>query len=159
MKIKARWDGEAFVPIREQKLDKGMVYNLDVSKPRSQQQHGLFFACIAKAFDNWPEQHPFNPVDADQLRYYLEAKAGWGDIIYFENAPALIHFFTRNYSKPMFAFSESSGFQVVCAKSIAYGKMGKLDFASFVNAVDDVLKKEVGFSMMDLKESAITDAQ
>lgn len=47
------------------------------SQPRSNLDHNRFFGLIARAFEQWPETHEFEPEDAEHLRAWLLCKAGW----------------------------------------------------------------------------------
>ena len=50
-----------------------------LGKPRSHSDHRRFFAMIAKAFDNWPHENPFQPSSAEHLRAYLLVEAKYAD--------------------------------------------------------------------------------
>ncbi len=41
------------------------------AEKRSAPEHNLLFVVIEEAFQNWPEAHPFRPVDAEHLRAWL----------------------------------------------------------------------------------------
>jgi DNA-directed RNA polymerase delta subunit len=59
----------------------------------------------------------------------------------------------------MWAEELEEGFLVHVAKSIAYDKMKKGDFQTLVNRIDDVLQKELGVGLTELKISALEDAK
>lgn len=47
-----------------------------IDKSRSVKQHNRFFSMIDKAFNQWPEQYEFQPLDKEHLRAWLLCKAG-----------------------------------------------------------------------------------
>lgn len=48
---------------------------------RSRKHHNFIFAMIDVAFDNWPPKHPFQPIDAEDLRAWLRVEVGHKDEI------------------------------------------------------------------------------
>jgi len=160
MKVLATWDGKAFIPSKPiSALATNERVSLEVSRARSSRQHGFLFVAIEKAFDTWPEQHRFQPGDATQLRYWLEIQAGWGHTIEIPTPRALIRFLKEHWRDNMWAEELEEGFLVHVAKSIAYDKMKKGDFQTLVNRIDDVLQKELGVGLTELKISALEDAK
>jgi len=161
MKMDAKWDGAVFVPTEPEKVDlrEGARVRLNVLQHRSHSQHGLFFAAMALAFDNWPDGHPFQPKDAEQLRYWLEIRAGWGSSLLLRDPTTAVEYMSNYWRDNMWAEQTEEGFVVHRAKSIAYSKMQKGDFVELVNRVDTVLQQEVGMSIADLKLSLMKDAQ
>jgi len=47
-----------------------------LTKGRSGPDHRRLFGIIAKAYENWPETHEFQPTSAEQLRAWLQCRAG-----------------------------------------------------------------------------------
>jgi len=43
---------------------------------RSDEEHNTLFGVIGMAFENWPEQHDFQPCDEEQLRGWLACRVG-----------------------------------------------------------------------------------
>jgi len=159
MRVTANWDGSVFKPTKPVKLATGERVTLEVKRARSSRQHGFFFVAIEKAFDTWPESHPFQPSDSTQLRYWLEIQAGWGDTIHIPSAQALIIYLKNHWKDNMWAEQLDTGFLVHVAKSVAYDKMEKGDFQKLVTRVDDVLMQHLGVGLTELKLSALEDVQ
>lgn len=49
-------------------------------KPRSVEQHRRFFAMIKAAFEHWPESHERQFSSAEEMRKYLQMKAGYREV-------------------------------------------------------------------------------
>lgn len=49
-------------------------------KPRSHPQLGRYMKAIRIAYDNWPEQHRSQFSEWKELRYWLQVKAGYGEV-------------------------------------------------------------------------------
>lgn len=160
MKLDAVYTKKVFRPLEpgKVKLAEGERVRLEVSRHRSTRQHNFLFVALAKAYDTWPEDHPFQPADVDQLRYWLEIRAGWGDTVEFVDPRSLISFMNQHWKYNMWAVVEDDKYFVNIAKSIAYGKMNPGDFKKLVDSIDVVLMREVGFGLMELKESVLEDA-
>ena len=159
MKLRAHWDGSGFKVKGKVDLALNEAVTLDVKRARSSRQHGFFFVAIEKAFDTWPEHHPFQPTDSTQLRYWLEIQAGWGDTIEIPTAQALIVYLKNHWRDNMWAEQIGDKFLVHVAKSIAYDKMQKGDFQKLVTRVDDVLYENLGVGLRELKLNALEDTQ
>ena len=130
--------------------------DLDVKHgARSAPQHRLLFAALKVAYDNWPEDHEFQPVDADDLRYWLEVKAGHGVKVEFSDATEMLDFIRRHWRDNMVIDYPN----VWLAKSIKYGRMHRESFHDLVDDIDRVLAEEAGFCLADCKMSALDDAQ
>ena len=56
-----------------------------LTKSRSSQDHRRLFGMIAKAFLHWPETHEFQPSSAEQLRAWLQCRAG-----HYESTPIFV---------------------------------------------------------------------
>jgi hypothetical protein len=46
------------------------------AKARSAPDHRRLFGLIAKAYEQWPHNHEFQPTSAEHLRAYLQCRAG-----------------------------------------------------------------------------------
>jgi len=154
-KTRARFDGEVLEPENPlDDLDLGEWVDLVYTrKKRSIRQHHMFFAAIKIAFDNWPEYHPFQPVDADQLRYWLEVKAGYGARIEVEDIAKLKWVVEAFWKKPIFMAAHNV---VMVPQSMAYSKMSGADFKLVVASIDKQLNEEVGFGLDQCKVEVIT---
>lgn len=52
----------------------------DKAKPRSIEQHRRYFCLLKAAFDNWPESHEHQFASVEELRKYLQMKAGHREV-------------------------------------------------------------------------------
>jgi hypothetical protein len=119
---------------------------------RSRPAHGMLFAVIEQAFQNWPESHPaFIPRNKEHLRYWLTKEAGdeFYDVpltIKPDEMPAeriawlLQAVLYKSDSERMFVEVDENG-DVVCkvTKSIAWSKMGQDDFNKLSSAIYEQL--------------------
>ena len=163
MKMKCRYLGGAGVlqvpADMTQKLQAGVTYNVDITKPRSNRQHNMLFRAIEVAYDTWPETHWFQPVSDDHLRYWLEVQAGWGTAIKFNDPMAAVNYLKCAFSDKTFPVEIDGNIVIYSASSIAYGKLGRTDFNTIVSKIDDVLRRETGMSLADCGLSAVEDAR
>jgi hypothetical protein len=58
---------------------------LGYKKPPTTKERAAYFYVLEVAFANWPEGHDLQPYDVDELRQYLQLRAGWGHKIAKEN--------------------------------------------------------------------------
>lgn len=135
-------------------------------KPRSIDQHRRFYGLVKAAFDHWPEHAEFRPESAEHLRKYLICRAGpqWRNVTeipvpFAEDQPGL----TRLAAHMMQQAAEAAGgyafprvdmnggrVALYTAKSIRFGEMSHLDFCALSDAVDEVLRAEIGVSADEL---------
>lgn len=129
-------------------------------KPRSLDQHKRFYGLVRAAFHHWPEGHDFVPHDETHLRKYLICMAGpqWRNMTeilvpFAEDQPGL----TRLAAYTMQQAAEAAGgyafprvdanggrVALYTAKSIKFAEMSHLEFCALSNAVDEVIKSEIG---------------
>ncbi len=141
----------------------------DKRKPRSIDQHRRFYGLVRKAFHHWPENHDFQPHDKTHLRKYLVCRAGpqWRTVTeipvpFAEDQPAL----TRLAAHMMQQAAEAAGGYVFprvdmnggrvalyAAKSIKFSEMPHLEFCALSEAVDEVIKAEMGVDPETLLKS------
>lgn len=135
-------------------------------KPRSIDQHRRFYGLVKAAFENWPEHAEFRPESAEHLRKYLICRAGpqWRNVTeipvpFAEDQPGL----TRLAAHMMQQAAEAAGgyafprvdmnggrVALYTAKSIRFGEMSHLEFCALSDAVDEVLRAEIGVSADEL---------
>jgi hypothetical protein len=135
-------------------------------KPRSIDQHRRFYGLVAKAFEQWPHAAEFQPESAEHLRKYLICRAGpqWRNVTeipvpFAEDQPAL----TRLAATMMQQAAEAAGgyafprvdanggrVALYTAKSIKFAEMPHLEFCALSEAVDEVIKAELGVEPDDL---------
>lgn len=160
MRFDAVFERGVLRPLEAVKLGDGEIVRVEVSLPRSPRQHAFFFAAIRKAYDNWPEDHPFQPMDEEQLRWWLEIQAGWGTAMAFEDPLEAASYMAQwGWRKNMWCKVHGTDVVVFIAKSIAYKSMKPADFKTLVNKVDKILLDEVGFGMSELKMSVVDDVK
>ena len=122
---------------------------------RSESDHRRFFALIRAAFQNWPEQHEFQPDDAEHLRAWLLCKAGYRNVttipIEDDTTDAMMklvmltveaaikaaksHAFPRVHGHAIYVFT---------AKSIAFATLPQKAFNEVREAVTEIIELEVG---------------
>jgi hypothetical protein len=129
-------------------------------KPRSIDQHRRLYGLVKKAFEHWPEAAEFQPENAEHLRKYLICRAGpqWRNVTeipvpFAEDQPGL----TRLAAQLMQQAAEAAGgyafprvdmnggrVALYTAKSIKFAEMPHLEFCALSEAVDEVIKAEMG---------------
>lgn len=130
------------------------------SKPlksaRSPDDHRRFFGVINAAYHHWPEGHEFAPDNAEHLRKWLLCKAGYRDVTtipvdYAEDQPAMLKLVLLTVEGAVkaadgYAFIRPHGYglAVFKAKSIAWDKIGQKEFNAVRDAVEAVIKAELG---------------
>lgn len=123
---------------------------------RSSPDHRRFFGLIRAAFHHWPEASEFQPDNEEHLRAFLLCKAGYRDVTtipceFAENEPAVLklvalaaegavkaakgHAFIRPHGAAIAVFS---------AKSLAWDKLDQKAFNKVREAVEEVIKAEIG---------------
>lgn len=121
-------------------------------KDRSPEEHRTLFGAIAKAFDNWPESHRFQPKSVDHLRAWLLVEVGHceaieipADYLDIRTVKALIVFLLGGPN----ARVGRSGDNLVIFRplSLAKDKCGKKEFREISNKIDVVLKAETGIGV------------
>lgn len=58
----------------------GCVLDAKEGKPRSTAQHRRYFSLIRAAFAQWPETHAYQFSSAEELRAYLQMRAGYREV-------------------------------------------------------------------------------
>lgn len=122
--------------------------------PRSIDQHRRYFGMIRAAHTHWPESHPHQFTCEDDLRKWLQMKAGHREIaaripltgIRKEQAVILAEASIRaagSYAIPVIHGSE---LVIWKPKSIAFHNLGHRSFCELNQAVDDILQAEIGLS-------------
>ena len=166
--LQMRREGNTLVPLREpdlkllESLPENRPLNVKANKPRSRKAHNLYFAAIAEACMQWPEQHaPFenrtleNPVtkaDDDLLRAWLQTKAGYCECITFpveasESTARLIH---KIHADDKFCFLDARDIKgeiklcVFIPDSIAYEEMDEVAFSPVRKAVFEIIENIIG---------------
>jgi len=132
-----------------------------IFKSRSLPDHRRLFGLIGKAYQNWPEGHDFQPENAEHLRAWLLAKAGFR-----ESTPVMLPDNADDHMRVLFrlgieaAVRASGGYAwvvpyrdgaaVIRPKSIAWSKIGQREFAEVRSRVEDIIAAEIGITADEL---------
>jgi hypothetical protein len=140
-----------------------------LAAPRSLPDHRRFFGLIRAAFFHWPEDHPdFVPDTEEHLRAWLLCKAGYRQVttIPIEDIddPAVVQTIAVAASAAIkaaggyaFVRPDSGAIRVFSAKSMNFETLDQKRFNAVRNAVEDVLKAELGIdpdTLLDETEQA-----
>lgn len=157
---------------RERCYECGQIKPAVAPKKRSIRDHSRFFVIIGKAFQHWPESHPFQPESANHLRYWLTCKAGpewrsatpvtWPGLRTDADRQrfiAVVEAAIRAGRMPgedddevarRFVVQHGHGVAVLRAKSIAVANMGQADFGRLRDAVCEVIEAEMSTTIEEL---------
>ena len=103
-------------------------FNADYKRrPRSVEQLARYFKMIALAYQNWPHDHRLRPTNAEDVRTFLQLRAGWGHQIH-----------------------SPTGEVYLMPKSISFKEMGQADFNHLCDKVSEILKEEIGIDGEEL---------
>lgn len=146
------------------KLAEGQMIKCKIMKERSSPHLRLFFAAIKTAYDNWPEQHAEQFVNAEELRGWLLCKAGHCSSIkldldhhdYAAKSAQMFSFFIQKAFGHRSIFFKSHGNLLIgyVPDSIANDAVDQTEFTVISQKVSDVLKAEINMSLDDFKEAA-----
>ena len=127
---------------------------------RSDEEHNTLFGVIGMAFDNWPEQHDFQPADEEQLRGWLACRVGHSVIIRLNGCRGLNRDTARDLLK---AFSEGAayfetdddakGVFVVKPRSMKKASMRVQEFRAMANNVYHLLHAVCGINPVVYKQN------
>lgn len=157
-----QWDGDAMIPVNPRAADRQYVvgerYRLGVEEERSANSHRHFFASIAEAWTNLPEEWAERFQSPEALRKYALIKAGFADersIVCASKAEAQR---VGAFIRPMDDFSivvvHEATVKVFTAKSQSKKAMGKEDFQRSKQAVLEIVSGLVGVSSAELSKEA-----
>jgi hypothetical protein len=131
---------------------------------RSLPDHRRLFAIIARLYDNWPEDHDFQPEDAENLRAWLICKAGaeWRDATRFElpedatdHMQVLfrlgIEAAIRASGGRAFVVPHGRGLALVTPKSMSWSRMDQTEFRRLRSSIEDVIEAETGIRVATLE--------
>jgi len=122
------------------------------AKPRSPEQHRRFFALMKATFMHWPETHERQFASKDEMRKWLQMKAGWREVgaqIPIAGIPKDKALFlakaaiqaAESFAEPVFY---KDNLVIFKPKSIAFAKMGPAEFNALNDAVSQVIEMEIG---------------
>ena len=124
------------------------------AKPRSPEQHRRFFALMRAAFMHWPDAHERQFASQEELRKWLQMKAGWREVgaqIPISGIPKDKALFlakaaiqaAESFAEPVFY---KDNLVIFKPKSIAFAKMGPAEFNALNDAVSQVIEAEIGIA-------------
>lgn len=121
-------------------------------KPRSVEQIRRYFAMIRAAFTHWPEAHPQQFGNSDELRAWLQMKAGAREVgahiplagISRDRAMMLAEIAIRGAGSYAMPVIHGDTLVIFRPKSISFSKMAHADFCRLSDDVADVIEAETG---------------
>lgn len=127
-------------------------------KIRSIEQHRRYFGLIRAAFHHWPETSERQFSSEDELRAYVQIKAGYREVgaqiplsgLNKDRALLLVEAAIRgsgSYAIPIFY---KDAIVVFKPKSVSFEKMGHQEFCGLNNAVATVIEQELGITADEL---------
>ncbi len=127
-------------------------------KPRSVEQIRRYFALIKAAFHHWPETHPHQFANVDELRSFLQMSAGHRETgaqipisgMSKERAMLLAEAAIRGAGSYALPVIHGDTLVVFKPKSISFAKMAHADFCKLSDAVELVIAKETGIDTAKL---------
>lgn len=132
-------------------------------KARSTEQLRRYFAIIRAAFHHWPEAHQYQFANAEELRAFLQMKAGHREIgakipmtgMSKERAMLLAEAAIRGAGSYAMPIIHGDTLVIFRPKSVSFGKMAHADFCALSDAVEAVIRAETGLDPDQmLKEKA-----
>lgn len=128
---------------------------------RSSPDHRRLFGLIRAAFDHWPPDYDFQPMNSEHLRAWLTAKAGHREGTFIEMpdnpSPEVRDMFMKAVEATIaavhgkgFPVPYKGGICVVTAKSIAWHKLGQREFGKLRDDITDIIEAVIGCKADDL---------
>ena len=156
------WDGEAMVPKIPRLADKhyvvGETYCLVPHEDRSQASHRHYFASIAEAHGNLPEELAERLPTPEHLRKYALIKAGYRDERTHVAASKAEAQRTAAFIRPLDDFAlviaDGTNVTVFTAKSQSTKAMGRKVFQESKDAVLRVISELIGVTPETLQANA-----
>lgn len=127
-------------------------------KPRSGDQLRRYFAMIRAAYHHWPEHHERQWSSSEELRAYLQMRAGARVVgaqiplsgISKERAMLLAEAAIRGAGSYAMPVMHGDVLVIFRPKSIAFDKMAHADFCKLSDDVSAVIEAETGLSTEQL---------
>ena len=130
-----------------------------LAKPRSLPDHRRLFSVFAKAYDQWPESHAFQPSSAEQLRAFILVEVGYAettpifaDLDCFPEGErskalklvslAVEAAITAAVGQGSYAFARvtKDAVNVSRPRSMSFAQLGQREFGPLRDAVEDYLE-------------------
>lgn len=133
-----------------------------VGKPRSVEQHRRFWALMKAAYQHWPEAHEEQFASMNDLRIWLTMKAGWREEVAripisgmkVDQARMVAEAAVKAAGSHAAIRAHKTSIVVFKPVSIRFDKMAHLAFCGLNQAVEDVIKAEIGITGDELLEQA-----
>lgn len=130
---------------------------------RSSRDHGMFWAILERAFDNWPEDHPFQPDSKEHLYGWILIEVGKSECTEVDTddkdlAKAVaraVFMVTRREIHCMRIFGTQTGVRVCVPQSGDYAHAGKAKFEEMRRAVYEYIEVALGVKIEDLKKARV----
>lgn len=136
----------------------------DRQSKRSAPQNRRYFKLIRAAFNQWPESHEFQPRDSENLRKFLQCKAGHYTTQRIEvpsDDPAIIRLARLAAEATLAAAGADAWIKpfgeclvVFSPKSIAFDKLSHKDACKLLSDVEAIIETELNCSADDLLKEA-----
>jgi hypothetical protein len=160
----ATWDGEAFSPlprfakICDRELVVGEQHRIVIEEERSHASHNHFFASVAEAWKNLPDDLAERFQTADHLRKFALIKSGYHDersVVCASKAEAQrVAAFIRPIDDYAVVTVNEATVRFFTAKSQSMKAMGKTDFYASKQAVLDTVAAMIGVTADALAANA-----
>lgn len=129
---------------------------------RSVPQIRRYFAVLKLVFESWPEGHPEQFSDHEEMRAWLQMKAGYRiaslNMPVFGIRPHLLVILIREALKAVGSHArpiEYRGRLIIWKpKSISFGAMPHAEFCKLVDDVEAVIEAETGIKIAELEQVA-----
>ena len=149
------WDGESFTPANphwakraDQLYTVGETYSLDIREDRSTASHRQYFAAIAEAWGNLPDDAAERFPTFEHLRKWALIRAGYRDersIVCSSKAEARrVKAFIRPMDEYAVVLARDAVVIVYTAQSQSMRAMGKAEFQRSKDKVLDVIAELIG---------------
>lgn len=162
--IRCTWDGDVFKPcgpVWARRADQQFVvdqeYYVTAAQQRSENSHRHFFAAVAEAWNNLPEDLAKRWPTADHLRRYVLIKTGFYTseqmVCPSEKVAHKVAAFMRPTAEYSVITVDGKVITRFDAKSQSYKAMGKDEFQRSKQATLDYLAELIGAARGDLEKS------
>lgn len=163
--IRMTWDGEALRPrgpamqaLADEQFVVGASHMVELVKERHMGAHNHYFACIAKAWENLPEDEIERFPDPLTLRKWALIRAGFRNehtMVYASNAEALRQVpFLRSMGSYCVVVVRGAVATVLTPVSQSRADMSAADFKASKRAVLGVIAKLIGVDPQQLLDEA-----
>lgn len=130
----------------------GAIISVDGKKPRSLEQLRRYFAVLKVTLYHWPESHERQFSNTDELRAFLQMKAGHRVIgaqiplsgMSKERAMLLAEAAIRGAGSYAMPVIHGDMLVIFKPKSIAFPKLGHQAFTALNNEIDTIIEAEIG---------------